>query len=433
VATYLVLLLILLMLSAFFSGSETAFLSLDRVRLAHRVREGEPGASRVATLLERPHRLLSAILLGNNLVNTGAAAVGTAIATEFVAGGGGLVVATVGITVLLILVGEVTPKTLALSHAFGMSRVYAWPLSMWARLNRPIVAALDALTRLLIRAFGGGESDSAPPLSSAELGTAIRLGAESGALDAEDSQRMLGVLKLQERQVQEIMVSRVDIVSVPTTAPLTEVARELSEQGYQRLPVYAKSPDEVVGYVHVTDVNSAHLDGLGERTAESIMRPATFESEHAPIARVLELMRDQGRYLVMLVDEFGATSGLVTLEDIMEELVGRIASESGEEPESPLEQLGRTGRIELDGNALLVDASSQVGVDLTEIDANTVAGLILAQTRRFPSPGEYIEHAGLRFTVLAMDQRRIARVAVERLSPARRMLSRYSAPGGSTE
>ncbi len=423
-ATYLVLLMILLLLSAFFSGSETAFLSLDRVRLAHRVRGGEPGAARVQALLERPHRLLGAILLGNNLVNTGAAAVGTAIATEIVAGGGGLIIATVAITVLLILVGEVTPKTLALSHAFAVSRVYAWPLAMWARLNRPIVWALDALTRLLIRVFGGGDSDGASPLNTAELGTAIRLGAESGALQAGASERMLGVIALQERQVQEIMVSRVDMVAVPTTAPLPEVARQLSELGFQRLPVYASSPDEVVGYVHVSDVNSAHLDGLGERTASDIMRPATFESEHAPIANVLELMRDRGRYLVMLVDEFGATSGLVTLEDIMEEVVGRLASESGEEPDQPPQQLGRTGRIELEGNALLVDVSSQVGTDLTDIEANTVAGLILAHTRRFPEAGEHIDVGNLRFTVLEMDERRISRVAIERLSVARRVLSR---------
>ena len=421
--TYLILLVFLLLLSAFFSGSETAFLSLDRVRLAHRVREGEPGAARVQGLLDRPHRLLSAILLGNNLVNTGAAAVGTAIATDLVTGGGGLVIATVGITVLLILVGEVTPKTLALSHAFPMSRLYAWPLTMWARLNSPIVWALDILTRGLVRMFGGESLGGAPPLNTAELGTAIRLGAESGVLAAEDSERMLGVLTLQERQVQEIMVSRVDMVAVPTTAPLSEVARQLSDYGFQRLPVYADSPDEVVGYVHVSDINSAHLDGLGERTADSIMRPATFESEHAPIARVLELMRDRGRYVVMLVDEHGATSGLVTLEDIMEEVVGRLRSESGDEPVAAPQQLGRTGRIELEGNALLVDVSGQVGVDLTEIDANTVAGLILAHTRRFPAAGEHIDHAGLRFTVLEMDERRVSRVAIERRA-TRRLLTR---------
>jgi putative hemolysin len=414
VATYLILLIFLLLLSAFFSSSETAFLSLDRVRLAHRVREGQPGAARVQQLLERPHRLLSAILLGNNLVNTGAAAVGTVIATELVTGGG-LLIATVAVTVLLILVGEVTPKTLALSHAFGVSRLYAWPLAAWARLTRPIVWALDALTRYLIRAFGGEALEGSSTLNTAELGTAIRLGAESGALAVEDSQRMLGVLNLQQRQVQEIMVSRVDMVAVPITAPLIKVAQQLGNFGFQRLPVYAGSPDEVVGYVHVSEMNSAHLDGLGDRTAGDIMRPAIFESEHAPIARVLELMRDRGRYVVMLVDEHGATSGLVTLEDIMEEVVGRLQSESGEELEAPPQRLGRTGRIELEGNALLVDVSSQVGLDLTDIEANTVAGLVLAQTRRFPETGEQIDHAGLRFTVLEMDGRRIARVAIERV------------------
>ena len=422
-ATYLILLLFLLLLSAFFSGSETAFLSLDRVRLAHRVGEGDPGARRVQTLLARPHRLLSAILLGNNLVNTGAAAVGAAIATELIAGGGGLLLATVAVTVLLILVGEVTPKTLALSHAFAVSRLYAWPLGAWARLTGPLVWLLDALTRGLIRSFGGESPEGSTTLNTAELGTAIRLGAESGALAVEISQRMLGVLNLQQRQVQEIMVSRVDMVAVPTTAPLIEVARQLSNFGFQRLPVYADSPDEIVGYVHVTDVNSAHLDGIGSRTAEDAMRPATFESEHAPIARVLELMRDRGRYIVMLVDEHGATSGLVTLEDIMEEVVGRLQSESGAEPQAPLEPLGRTGRIELEGNTLLVDVSSQIGVDLTDVEANTVAGLVLAHTRRFPEAGEQVDHAGLRFTVLEMDERRIARVAIERVG-LRRVLTR---------
>ncbi len=414
--TYIVLLILLLLLSAFFSGSETAFLSLDRVRLTHRVRENEPGASRVQTLLDRPHRLLSAILLGNNLVNTGAAAVGTVIVTELIDGGGGLLLATMAITALLILIGEVTPKTLALSHAFTVSRIYAWPLTLWSRATSPVVWILDALTRGLIRTFGGESIEGTTTLNTAELGTAIRLGAESGELAAEDSERMLGVLNLQQRQVQEIMVSRMDMTAVPTSAPLIEVAQLLSNFGFQRLPVYAESPDEVVGYIHVTDVNTAHLNGLNTSVAEDLMRPATFESEHAPITRVLNLMRDRGRYIVMLVDEHGATSGLVTLEDIMEEVLGPLQSESGAENETQPESLGRIGRIELDGNTLLVDISSQVDVDLTDVEANTVAGLVLAHMRRFPSVGEQIDHAGLRFTVLEMDERRISRVSIERSS-----------------
>ena len=411
-ATYFVLLFILLLLSAFFSSAETAFLSLDRVRLEHRLREGVPGAHLVSTLLERPHRLLSAILLGNNLVNTGAAAVGTAIAAELITGGGGILAATITITLLLVLFGEVTPKTMALSHAFAFTRIYAVPLRFWASLNRPIVAMLDALTRLLIRLFGGEQLTGAPALSAAELRTAIRIGAEAGALETEASERMLGALTLEQRQVQEIMVSRMDMVAVPQVQPLIEVAAQLSKVGFQRLPVYAASPEEVTGYIHVSDLNAAHLEGLGDRTARDIMRPAIFQSEHAPIANVLDLMRNRGAYLVMLVDEFGVTSGLVTLEDIMEEVVGRIRSESGEEP-AGLEEGRRTGRLILDGSTLLVDLSNEVEVDLTDVDANTVAGLMLHHMRRFPDRGEYIDLHGFRFTVLAMDQRRIARVAVE--------------------
>jgi len=408
VATYFVLLFILILLSAFFSSAETAFLSLDRVR------EGQPGAHLVATLLERPHRLLSAILLGNNLVNTGAAAVGTAIATELITGGGGLLAATVTITLLLVLAGEVTPKTMALSHAFAVSRLYAVPLGAWATLNRPIVAMLDSLTRLLIRAFGGEAPEGTAGLTAAELRTAIRVGAEAGELEAGASERMLGALTLQQRQVQEIMVSRMDMVAVPHDEPLAEVARQLSEVGFQRLPVYGDSPDEVIGYVHVSDVNAAHLEGLGDRTARDVMRPALFGSEHAPIGNVLDLMQEHGAYLVMLVDEFGVTSGLVTLEDIMEELVGRIRSETGAEP-TGVEEGREVGRLILDGSTLLVDLSTELGVDLTDVDANTVAGLLLHHMRRFPARGEYIELNGYRFTVLAMEQRRIARVAVTRL------------------
>ena len=412
VATYFVLLFILLLLSAFFSSAETAFLSLDRVRLEHRLREGMPGAHLVSTLLERPHSLLSAILLGNNLVNTGAAAVGTVIAAELITGGGGVLAATITITLLLVLFGEVTPKTMALSHAFAFARLYAVPLRLWATLNRPIIAMLDALTRLLIRLFGGEHLTGGPALSAAELRTAIRVGAEAGALETEASERMLGALTLEQRQVQEIMVSRMDMVAVPQDQPLLEVAAQLSEVGFQRLPVYAASPEEVTGYVHVSDLNAAHLEGLADRTAGDIMRPAIFQSEHAPIANVLDLMRNHGAHLVMLVDEFGVTSGLVTLKDIMEEVVGRIRSERGDEPNG-LEEGRRTGRLILDGSTLLVDLSNEVDVDLTDVDANTVAGLMLHHMRRFPDRGEYIDLHGFRFTVLAMDQRRIARVAVE--------------------
>ncbi len=417
-AAYLILLVVLLFLSAFFSSSETAYLSLQRVRLQHQVQEGVPGAARVASLLERPQSLLSAILLGNNLVNTAAAAVGTAIATEVVAGGGGVLAATIVMTVLLVLFGEVTPKATALSRPIALSRAYAVPLGAWWRLTRPIGWALDQLAAGLQRAIGGPEAHDDATLTTAELRTTIQLGAESGALETEASSRLLGALTLDRRQVQEIMISRIDMTACEADESASDVATHFATSRFQRLPVYEDRPDEVIGYVHVSDLNAAQLEGLGDRNARDLMRPVIFESEHASIARVLEVMQEQAAYLVMLVDEFGVTSGLVTLEDIMEEVVGELRSESGATPPRDDSQQREDGATVVEGSHLLVDLTNELGADFTEIEANTVAGLVLAYLRRFPEAGEFADHAGHRFTVLEADERRITRVAVERVDGA---------------
>ncbi|GMU41501.1 MAG: membrane protein [Chloroflexota bacterium] len=409
--TYVVLLVVLLFLSAFFSSSETAFLTLQRVRLAHMVQERVPGAVRVARLVERPRRLLSAILLGNNLVNTAAASVGTAMVAEMVTGGGTVVViSTLAVTVLLLIFGEIGPKTLALSHSFTISRLWAWPMSFWVALTRPITATLDTASDGLLRLLGG--DDSPATLSAAELRTAIRMGAEAGSIESTGASHLLGALTLQQRQVQEIMVPRLDVVSIAADASLSQAAAALAEHGYLRVPVYDRAPDEIVGFVHISDVNAWRVSGRGDRPVREAMRLVHFESEHASIARVLELMQQHATYLVMLVDEFGVTSGMVTLEDILEEVVGELRSESGfEAPEEPV--TGEGVRI-IEGTTQLVDLSDDLGVDLTDVDANTVAGLMLAELRRFPEIGEYVDRAGFRFTVMDADERRITSVSVER-------------------
>jgi putative hemolysin len=412
VLTYVVLLLILLGLSAFFSSSETAFLTLQRVRLAHLVEENVPGAHRVARLIEEPRRLLSAILLGNNLVNTAAAAVGTALAAELFAGGGAAVlVATVSVTILLTLFGEVGPKTIALAHSFGLSRIWALPMTVWIWVTRPITMGLDALSRGLLRLVGAqdGEGDA---ISAAELRTAIRLGAEAGSIESQHATQLLGALTLSRRQVQEIMVPRMEVISIEVTASLDEAAALMANYGFQRIPVYEDVPEEVIGFLHVSDLNMLRVESREDPSIREAMRSVHYESEHATIARVLEVMQQHASYLVMLVDEFGVTSGLVTLEDIMEEVVGELRSESGDEPEeTPVVEGGPTT---VEGSTLLVDLSNDMGVDLTDVEANTVAGLILFHLQRFPEPGEVVTHQGVRFTVLARDERRITSVAIDR-------------------
>jgi len=412
VTVYLVLLFVLLVLSAFFSSSETAFLSLERVQLEHYVRERRAGAARVSAMLDRPGRLLSAILLGNNLVNTGAAAVGTVIATDLVSQGQAALAATVVITILLVIFGEIGPKTIALQHNWALTRAYAAPLMLWARVMRPVVAALDLTGRLMVGAVGTGTA-SGRALSLGELRTAIALGAESGTLDEGESDMLLGALTLQDRTVRRIMVHRVTMVTAEAKETLREVSARMAEHGFLRLPVYSGKPDQIVGYVHVSDLNAISEDADRDKPVRTVMREAVFESELTSIARVLELMRSRGAHMIILVDEFGATAGLVTLEDILEELVGEIASESGNEPGTPDIHIGDFRVVE--GVRGLADLGDELDVDLTHADAETVGGLVLSHLGHFPQPGEAIEYGGYRFTVNDGDDRRVTLVAVEKL------------------
>lgn len=416
--TYVILLVVLVALSAFFASAETAFLSLQRMRLAHMVSEHEPGAARVQALVERPRKLLSAILLGQNIANTATASVGTAAMTQLVTDDGrAIIFATLAVALGLVVFGEAGPKTLALSHAFTISRIFVWPMTVWVWVTRPASFLLDLIARGALRLFGGGMEDADAALTAAELRTAIRLGAESGSLAEEASEHLLGALTLQHRQVQEIMVPRVDMVAVAADAPASEAAQALAEAGFLRLPVYDGTPDRVVGYLHLSDLNAAQVRGASGRRARDLMRTVPFESEHASIARVLDVMQASASYMVMLVDEFGSTSGLVTIEDIMEEVLGELRSESGFEAEEP--PVTAEGHNVVDGAMLLADLEDDLDLDFEEIEANTVAGLVLALLRRFPAVGEYVDYLGYRFTIVAADERRITQVAIDRAPSVR--------------
>lgn len=411
---YVILLVVLIALSAFFAAAETAFLSLQRMRLAHMVAERVPGAARVQTLVGRPRRLLSAILLGQNIANTATASVGTAFMTQIITDDGrAIIISTLVVALALVIFGEAGPKTLALSHAFTISRIFVWPMTVWVIVTRPASWLLDFVTRGVLRLFGGGTSEDDAALSAAELRTAIRMGAESGALEEEASEHLLGALTLQHRQVQEIMVPRVDMVAIEAGAPAVEVASTLAHAGFLRLPVYDGTPDKVVGYLHVSDLNAAQVRGASGRRARDLMRTVPFESEHASIARVLDVMQASASYMVMLVDEFGATSGLVTIEDIMEEVLGELRSESGFEAEETV--VTPEGHNVVDGAMLLADLEGDLDIEFEAIEANTVAGLILALLRRFPAVGEFVDYNGYRFTVVAADERRVTQVAIDRV------------------
>ena len=414
---YAVVLAVLLLLSGVFSSAETAFLSVETVRLEHARRRGLPGAARAAALLEEPRRLLAAILLGNNLVNTGAAAVGTAIAAELLSGGSALLAATVVITVLLVIFGEIGPKSVALHHNMTMVRLYAWPLRWWVRLTRPLVAGLDALTHVWLRVVGES-GEERPALSLGELETAIDLGRQSGELEASETSVLLGALRLSDTQVRRIMTPRVQIVSIEADATLAEAAQRFGAAGFLRLPVSTGSADRFAGYLHGSDVLAQLGAGRGDRLVREVMREALFESERASVQRVLEAMRTSGHHLMLLIDEYGATSGLITLEDILELVVGNIRSEMGRGGE-PV-QVRISGRQFVEGRRGLTELAAELELDLSGEEAETVAGMLTDHFHRIPRPNEELDLHGYRWTVVDADERRVKLVSFRRLrGPAR--------------
>ena len=415
---YFILLAVLLALSAFFSSAETSYLSIEGVRLEHERRRRLPGAERAAALLREPRRLLASILVGNNLVNTAAATVGAVIAERIVGSSGGvsIVAATLAVTVLLVIFGEIGPKSVALHHNLAVARYYSLPLVWWARLTRPAVAALDWTSRIWLRIVGGQE-EAGSALSLGELRTAIVQARDEGELAGADTSLLLGALRLGETQIRRIMTGRPQIESIDSTSTLEEAGRAFGALGFLRLPVRLGATDDYVGYLHGSDVLAELGQGNRDRLVRDVMREAVFESERASVQRVLTQMQTTGHHLMLLIDEFGATSGLVTLEDIIELVVGNIRSETraGSEP-VPVRIAGEEF---VEGRRGLTDLGAELEIDFSAEEAETVAGMLLQHFHRIPQTDESVDLYGYRWTVAESDERRIRLVRFRKLPGSR--------------
>jgi putative hemolysin len=411
---YVLLLIGLLILSAFFSSSETAFLSLQRLKLEHYLREGRPGAQAVSNLLTQPSRLLSAILIGNNLVNTGAAIVGGIIAQKVVSGGLGALAAALTVTALLVIFGEVSPKTVALHHAFKLSILYSFPMSIWTRLTRPVSALLDLLSRGVITLFGG-EREAGISVSEAELRMMIGLSTEAGEVEEAEAELLRRVFHFGDRQVHEVMVPRTEAMMIEHDATIADFYAAYLRSPHSRFPVYHESPDKVVGILGIKDVLSAISSG--EVTAASPIRPLArsglFIPETKMIGELFREMQATGTQMAIAVDEFGGTAGIVTLEQLLEEMVGQVRDElAASDVEITLIDENTT---EVDGGLSIEEARDELGIDIPEGPYDTIAGYVLSFLGHIPKVGEAVSIDHHRITVAEMRNLKIELLRVTRV------------------
>jgi putative hemolysin len=398
---YLVFLFVCLLLSAFFSSSETAFIALQRIRMEHMVSTKVNGADRVAKMLQRPEKLLSTILLGNNLVNTAAAALATALAISVWGAEQGILIATIGITIILLIFCETTPKTIATQHAERLSIIFARPVEVISWLFTPFVVVLSWIASGFSKLAGGAPVPRSLA-SDEEIRTMISVGHREGTVEEAEAEMLHKVFDFGDRPVREVMVPRPEVVCLEQGSKLADFLALYAQSPLSRFPVYQDNMDNVVGILSVKDVLMAQAKGTtnDQSAVDDLVRPAYFTPETKHINELFAEMRDKNYRMCVVVDEFGGTAGIVSLSRLVEEIVGPVGDELAA-VEKEYEAINAY-TFQIDGSMRIEEANEEMQLELPEGDYDTVAGFILDLLGYIPKQGEQLRYKDLKLVITKM-------------------------------
>ena len=408
-----VLIGVFVVLSAFFSGSEAALLSVQRVRIRQLADTGAAGAARVVRMIERPERLLPPILLGNNLVNTAVAALATTVALTLIDDEGRAVLAaTAVVTVVLLVFGETIPKTLAISRAERIAMLVSLPVAGISWVLRPASIVLERLAGLVAKLVGAAPSRQA--ITVEEIKTAVSLGGEAGAVEREEVETIRRLFELGERRAREVMTPRPEIVWVEQGATIRDFLAVYGEHSHTRFPVSEGNTGDVVGLVSAKDVLRQVAAGADmDATATGRLLPPFFVPETKQADELLAEMQAGGHQMALIADEFGDLAGLVTLKRLVEGIVGITTGVDEVVKKEVVVPLGRD-TFDIDAGISIADANERLGLGLPAGDYETVAGLVLERLGRVPDEGDQVAVEGLRIQVAEMRGVRVLRVLVTR-------------------
>ena len=407
--TLWVILVILVAFSAFFSASETAFSSLNQIRLKSRADDGDRTAARVLAMSEQYDKLLSTILIGNNIVNIAAASIGTIIFTKMLGAERGATVSTMVLTIVVLIFGEVTPKSLAKEMPETIATAVAPVLSLLMLVLTPLTWLFSQWKRLLNHFVHSSESDT---ITEGELMTMVSEAENDGELTDRESELIRSAIEFDDVEVEEILTPRVDVVAVADDISLEELAQTFAESGYSRLPVYHGTIDNIIGVVHEKDFYIARLKKATK--IDDLVAPTLYTTGSTQISQLLRTLREQHHHMAVVVDEYGGTEGIITLEDILEELVGEIWDEHDEVTEDFRKQ--SDGSWLVSGSASVDDLFETLDLPEDEdIDSNTVNGLVQEKTCHLPKVGDHFSLGEYDGVVTRTARRRVTEV---RLTPA---------------
>ncbi|ABG32602.1 HlyC/CorC family transporter [Roseobacter denitrificans] len=416
--------LFLLVLSGFFSGSETALTAASRGKLHSLSDKGNKGAERALKITEDNERLIGSVLLGNNLVNILAASLATSIFTRAF-GESGVAVATLVMTLLVLIFAEVLPKTYAITYSETVASVVSRPISIVVTVFAPIVAAVRLLVRGVLRLFGVTiDPDSNILDVHAEIEGALTLGHSEGVVEKEHRDRILGALDLNERAVEEIMLHRSGIEMINADDDPQDILHQCLQSNHTRLPVFQEHPENIIGVIHAKDLLRAMYKIIGGpegdasklrsfKLSDVAMKPY-FVPETSTLDEQMRQFLRRRTHFALVVDEYGSLQGLITLEDILEEIVGEITDEHDPTDMAPIQQT-EDGQFVIDGAMTIRDLNRAADWNLPDDEANTVAGLVIHEAQMIPTTGQVFSFHGFRFEVCAREGNRITELKIRAL------------------
>jgi len=408
----LVIVIILLSASAFFSSAETALMTSNKLRMRNLAENGDKRAAKVLKVTENTDKMLSAILIGNNIVNLTASSISTALTLKIF--GSKLVGIATGILTFLILVfGEITPKNVASKNAEKMALAYIGVISFLVTLLTPVIFIVNTVSKFVISIFNkNGDDNNA--VTEEELRAMVEYSHEEGVIENEEKKMIVNVVDFGDTVAGDIMVPRVDMVMVDEKSSYEEILQVFREERYTRIPVYEETPDNVIGILNVKDF--LLIEDKENFVMKELLREPLYTYEYKKTSALMMDMRKTGANIVIVLDEYGITAGLITLEDMLEEIVGEIRDEFDADEDEGITKVSDLEYL-IDGSTNLDDINDRIGLSLSSEEYESIGGLIMEKLGRLPVEGEIINFDNIVLTVKKMDHARIEKVCLKLKQP----------------
>ena len=402
----LLILILLIGLSAFFSSAETALTTVNKIRIRNLAEAGDKSAVTLTKVLEDQGKMLSAILVGNNVVNLTASSMSTTLAMN-IWSNKAVGIATGVLTLVILVFGEISPKTISTLYSEKISLKYAKIIYLFMTVMTPVIYAVNVLSSGFLRLVHVDPNRKQEAITEDELRTIVEVSHEEGVIESEEKKIINNVFDFGDSVAKDIMVPRIDMAMVEVGATYDELIDIFREEKYTRMPVYEETTDNVIGIINMKDV--LLIDRNEEFHVRDLLREPLYTYEYKNTAALMVEMRQTSNNMIIVLDEYGATAGMITLEDLLEEIVGEIRDEYDEDEEQELVEVG-PGEYVVEGSMKLDDLNDLLELELESEDYDSIGGLIIGQLDRLPEEGESVVCDGIRLVVDRLDKNRIDRV-----------------------